>query len=102
MVAGIIPEYMGPYVQNETFKEWEQYIEDESISQYREMNPDRYPDVVIASCCFGELDPVLARNGWMKNWLEEDFKPQYYIDGKYWRYYLSSFNKDFIFKWIRR
>lgn len=82
---GIISEYMGPYMQNESFREWKQYIPDgsriyliggsldtlgylyadtevsapsvvptpgynESILEYWKINPDKYPDVVIASC----------------------------------------------------
>ncbi len=120
--AGIISEYMGAYMQNESIKEWEQYIEEGSniylignsidtlgylyanteiaapsvmstpgyngsISKYWEINADKYPDVVIASCWFGNLDPGLEKNEWIMKWLEEDFRPQYYIDGKYWRYY---------------
>lgn len=119
---GMISEYMGPYMQNESLKEWEEYIEDGSniyliggtigtlgylygdtfvaapsvmstpwyndcISAYWELHPDKYPDVVIASCWYGELDSMLEKNGWIMEWLEEDFKPRYSIDGKYWRYY---------------
>ena len=119
---GFISEYMGPYIQNESLKEWEQYIQDgskiyliggaidtlpylyadtiiaaptvmstpgynESIAEYWEDNSERYPDVVIASCWFGELDASLTANDWVLKWIEEEFKPAYYIDGKYWRYY---------------
>ena len=119
---GIISEYMGPYMQNESIKEWKQYIEEgssiwligdpldtlgylyldteiaapttvctpgynESVLAYWEMNPDKYPDVVIASCWYGTLNTELTRNDWIMEWIEEEFKPSYYIDGKYWRYY---------------
>ncbi|MBQ7776653.1 MAG: hypothetical protein IJ379_12105 [Lachnospiraceae bacterium] len=123
--VGIVSEYMGTYMQNESLKEWEQYIEEDSyiyiigsnidtlgylyadtnvaapsvmstpgyndsISKYWEMNPDKYPDIVIASCWYGNLDAGLTQNQWMMNWIEEEFKPQYYIDGKYWRYYFRN------------
>lgn len=119
---GIISEYMGPYMQNESINEWEQYIPDESriyiigggidtlgylygdtivaaptvmstpgynesIAKYWEDNSEKYPDIVIASCWYGELDKALQNNDWIMKWLEEEFKPAYYIDGKYWRYY---------------
>ena len=122
---GYISEYMGPYIQNETMKEWEEYVQEgdkiyligsaidtlpylyedtiivaptvmstpaygESIAKYWEYNSEKYPDVVIAACWFGELDTVLMNNEWIMEWLEEDFKPAYYIDGKYWRYYFRE------------
>ena len=119
---GILSEYMGPYIQNESMKEWKEYIDDgssiflvggeldtlgylyanteiaapslvptpgynEYILEYWSMNPNKYPDVVIASCWYGTLNSTISENEWFMNWLEEDFKPQYYVDGKYWRYY---------------
>lgn len=120
--AGIITEYMGAYMQNESIKEWEQYIEDgssiyliggsldtlgylysnttiaapsvvptpgynESVLKYWEINPDKYPDVIIASCWYGTMNPELGEDSWIMRWIEEEYKPQYYVDGKYWRYY---------------
>lgn len=122
---GVITEYMGAYMQNESVKEWKEYIKEdsniylvgatidtlgylyadtmiaapsvmstpgynESISMYWEMNPAKYPDVVIASCWFGQLDLGLQKNEWFMNWLEKQYKPAYQIDGKYWRYYFRE------------
>lgn len=119
---GIISAYMGPYMQNESIKEWEEYVPagsniyligdpldtlgylysdtnvaapstvctpgyNEHITKYWEMNPHKYPDVVIASCWYGTLNSALTENQWIMNWLEEEFQPSYYVDGKYWRYY---------------
>lgn len=119
---GMISEYMGPYMQNESMKEWKEYVKEgsaiyligggidtlgylyadtviaapsvmstpgynKSISNYWEINPEKYPDVVIASCWYGEMEPALLENEWIMQWLNEEFKAQYYIDGKYWRYY---------------
>lgn len=119
---GIISEYMGPYMQNASVEEWEQYVPDgsniwligdpldtlgylyadtniaapstvctpgynESVLEYWKMNPDKYPDVVIASCWYGTLNSELVNNEWIMNWLEEEFQPSHYVDGKYWRYY---------------
>ena len=121
---GMISEYMGAYMQNESVKEWEQYVPNGSsiylvgssvnalgylysdttiaapsvmstpwyndcIPKYWTLNPDRYPDIVIVSCWYGELDPLLDKNTWIFKWIDEDFKPSHYVDGKYWRYYFK-------------
>ena len=122
---GIISDYMGVYMQNETLKEWDQYVEEgsniymigraidtlgylysdtniaapsvmstpaynEYIPKYWEINPEKYPDVIIASCWYGSLDQGLLDNEWILNWIEEEYQPQYQIDGKYWRYYFKE------------
>lgn len=122
---GIISEYMGPYVQNESMKEWELYVKDgqniyllgtgldtlgylykdtgiaapsvvptpgysEAIGEYWKNNPEKYPDMIIASCLYGELNGDLTPDTWIMQWLENEFQPDYYIDGKYWRYYIKE------------
>ena len=121
---GIISEYLGAYMQNESINEWNQYINpgskiylvgsgvdtlgymysdtiiaapsvistpgyNESISEYWKAYPEKYPDIVIVSCWYGELDPLLLENEWIMNWIEKDFNPSHSIDGKYWRYYFK-------------
>lgn len=123
--AGVISEYMGPYMQHASIEEWKQYIKEGSniyiiggtfdnlgylyldtnvaapsvmntsgyngcIPDYWKMNPDRYPDVVIASCWFGNMDSHLTEESGIMKWIMEEYKPEYYIDGKYWRYYFRS------------
>ena len=122
---GIISEYMGPFMQNETMKEWEQYIEDgdsvyliggaldtlaylyadtmiaapslistpgynEDILTYWEVNPDKYPDVIIASCWYGIMNDILTEESWIMKWIEEEYQPVHFVDGKYWRYYFRK------------
>lgn len=124
---GIISEYMGPYMQNESMKEWDQYIKEgdtiyligsgldtlgylyantniaapslvptpgynESILKYWELNPHKYPDVIIASCWYGTLN--LSEDSWIMNWIEKEYRPQYTVDGKYWRYYFKNYNEE--------
>ncbi len=120
---GLISEYMGAYMQNESMKEWEQYVEpgsciylvgsevdtlgylyhtdtnigapsvmstpgyNECIAEYWRQNPEKYPDMIIASCWYGELNLQQEKDKWLKNWLETEYKPKYSVDGKYWRYY---------------
>ena len=122
---GIVSSYMGPYMQNESVREWREYVEEgstiwlvgspldtlgylylnteigapstvctpsynESVLEYWKMNPDKYPDVVIASCWYGNLNAELQENDWIMQWLNEDFRPTYVVDGKFWRYYLKK------------
>lgn len=121
---GIVSEYMGPYMQNETYAEWEQYINEgdavmliggslnslaymykdveisapslvptpdynESLLTYWEQNPEKYPDVVIASCWFGQMNSELTDDSFIMTWLENEYKPSQVVDGKYWRYYFK-------------
>jgi hypothetical protein len=59
----------------------------ESLLYYWELNPDKYPDVIILSSGFGELSWDLLKNNWLMDWIEEEYKPATVIDGNYWRYY---------------
>ncbi len=123
--VGIISEYMGPYVQNESIKEWEQFVKDgqniyllgtgvdtlgylykdtgisapslvptpgytEAIGEYWKNNPEKYPDMIIASCLYGEINGDLTPDTWIMQWIEKEFQPDYYVDGKYWRYYIKE------------
>lgn len=122
---GIVSEYMGPYMQNETLKEWEAYIEDgdsvyligwsldslaylysdveigspslvptpgygESLLRYWELYPEKYPDVIVASCWYGEMNFDLTEDSWIMKWIEEEYQPSRIVDGKYWRYYFKE------------
>ena len=57
---------------------------------YWELNPDKYPDVVILSASFGELAWELSMNEWLMRWLEEEYRAETVIDGNYWRYYFRN------------
>ena len=118
--VGLITEYMGAYIQNETIKEWEEYVPDGSniyvvgdivdtlpylysdtnisapslvptpgyndmIAEYWELNPDKYPDMIIVSCWYGSLH--ISEDSWIMEWIENEYHPSYYVDGKYYRYY---------------
>jgi len=122
---GVVSEYMGPYIQNESINEWKAYIKEgqsvyiigysldtmgylyvdteiaapslvptpdynEAVLEYWEDNPEKYPDVIVASCWYGELDATLTEDSWMMQWIEDKYQPAYYIDGKFWRYYFRE------------
>lgn len=115
---GIITEYMQGYMQESIYEELHTYVEpgdnlmvvdwhtlcylyqdvniaspitictptyDENMLDYWERNPDKYPDVVGILCWFGELQ---WKEGWITEWLENDFGASQVVDGKYLRYYI--------------
>ncbi len=57
---------------------------------YWELNPDKYPDVVILASSFGEISWDLLRNEWLMSWLEEEYRAEMVVDGNYWRYYFRE------------
>ena len=61
----------------------------EDLLYYYELNPGKYPDVVIVASSFGEIEWELLRNEWLMNWLETGYEADEVIDGNYWRYYVK-------------
>jgi hypothetical protein len=62
----------------------------DALLYYWELNPDKYPDVLILSSGFGELSWDLLKNDWLMNWIEEEYQPATVVDGNYWRYYYKE------------
>jgi len=62
----------------------------EELLYYWELNPEKYPDVVVVSSAFGELSWEVLSNEWLLKWLEEEYPATQVIDGNYWRYYLKE------------
>lgn len=60
---------------------------DENLLDYWERNPDKYPDVIAVRCWFGELK--WETDGWLMNWIDEEYQAEQIIDGKYLRYYIK-------------
>lgn len=119
---GLITDYMGAYIQNSTFAEWDEYISEGDnvfilgpsldtlaylnkdvgisapstvptpdynsyVGEYFERYPWKKPDVVIASCWYGELNGELADNTYLQETFLNESNYSKVIDGKYWRYY---------------
>lgn len=61
-----------------------------TIMEYWRLNPDKYPDVVVAEGYMGELVFELQENQWLMNWLMEEYQPACTVDGKYWIYYFRE------------
>lgn len=57
----------------------------EKLLQYWEENPDKFPDVVVVDCWFGQLN--VDENAWIMQWIREEFGEDSYVDGTYQRYY---------------
>ncbi len=60
----------------------------EKLLEYWERNPDKFPDVVVVDCWFGDMK--IKEDSWIMWWLENEFGNQNYVDGKYQRYYFSG------------
>jgi hypothetical protein len=119
--TGIVTSYMGAYMQNESYAEWQDLVPEgskiylvgdavdvlgylykesevagpstvptpgynDSIAAYWQQNPDKYPDVIVCSCWYGET--ALAPDDWMLQYLETTYPATTVVDGKYWRYYI--------------
>ena len=120
--VGIISEYMGPYVFNETMQEWQEMVNDgdsvlivggrtaydplpylfgnveisvpstictptydEKLLDYWDTYPEKYPDVIMVDCWYGDLR--VSEDSWIMQWIREEYPECNYVDGKYWRYY---------------
>lgn len=59
----------------------------EKLLYYWELNPEKYPDVVILASGFGNLSWELSQNTWLMEWLEKEYCADKVTDGAYWRYY---------------
>ncbi len=62
----------------------------ENVLAYWDVNPHKYPNVVIAESYMGSLSYDILANKWLLSWLENEFRPQKIIDGTYWRYYFRD------------
>lgn len=61
-----------------------------AILEYWQLNPDKYPDVIVAESYMGNLAYELQINAWLQSWLEEEYQPEQVIDGIYWKYYFRK------------
>lgn len=61
-----------------------------AVLDYWRLNPDKYPDVVVVEGYMGDIVYDLKENQWFMSWLEEEYKPEYIVEGKYWIYYFRE------------
>lgn len=62
----------------------------ENILEYWRINPDKYPDVIVAESYMGELSYDLLSNQWLMDWIVKEYQPEQVIDGIYWKYYFKK------------
>ncbi|MCR2049872.1 hypothetical protein NSB25_21690 [Acetatifactor muris] len=62
----------------------------DAVLEYWRLNPDKYPDVVVAESYMGNLAYELQINEWLQSWLEEEYQPEQIVDGIYWKYYFRK------------
>ena len=58
---------------------------DETLLEYWEQYPEKYPDVVAVQCWYGEMK--VDSDSWIVQWLETEGEPVSVEDGTFWRYY---------------
>lgn len=58
---------------------------DEMLLKYWEENPDKFPNVIAVSCWYGDLH--IEEESWIYQWIQDEFQPSTYVDGRYWRFY---------------
>lgn len=61
-----------------------------AVPEYWRLNPDKFPDVVVAEGYLGNLADELKRNVWLMDWLENEYQPACTVDGTYWIYYFRE------------
>ena len=59
-----------------------------AILEYWRLNPDKYPDVIVAECTY--MDDImvyeLLMNDWLQAWLVEEYQEEDGKEGTYWKY----------------
>lgn len=58
---------------------------DERLLTYWEIYPEKYPDVIIVDCWYGQLQE--DTDSWIMRYIENEFGYDRMIEGKYLRYY---------------
>lgn len=79
-------EVAGPSVMSTPY-----YSED--ILDYWHLNPDKYPDVIVAESYLGNISYDILAGGWLYYWIEQEYQPEEVVDGIYWKYYFRKARK---------
>ena len=57
----------------------------ETMLEYWKLNPEKYPDVIVVDCWYGDLR--IDEDSWIMQWILSEYQPSSYIDGSYYRFY---------------
>lgn len=66
----------------------------EDLLYYWELNPEKYPDVIIVASSYGNISDEIISNRWFMDWLEQEYCAEYMIEGNYWNYYFAEERHD--------
>ncbi len=58
----------------------------ETLLEYWDRHPDKYPDVIAISCWYGDL--YWDNDSWIVHWIEDKYPATVVIDGNFFRYYI--------------
>lgn len=121
--AGTISNYIGAYIYNCDYEDWQAYLQDgdrvliqvdqvmnlgtiqylfrdvdishfsivnptaydERLLEYWEMYPEKYPNVIIVDCWYGQL--MTEPEGWLMRYIENEFGYTQVHEGRYIRVY---------------
>lgn len=61
---------------------------DDTLLKYWELYPEKYPDVMIIPCWYGEIH--WNDEEWIIRWVEKEYGATQIIDGTYFRYYIKK------------
>lgn len=62
----------------------------EALLLYWEINPEKYPDVIIVSGYDGTITWSVLQNAWLMDWLQNEYCAETVIDGVFWKYYFKE------------
>lgn len=62
-----------------------------AVYEYWRLNPDKYPDVIVAECSYREnMIYELLLNDWLQSWLKEEYQAELVVDGTFWKYFFKK------------
>ncbi len=61
---------------------------DDTLLTYWELHPEKYPEVMIIPCWYGEIH--WDNETWIIRWVEKEYGATQIIDGTYFRYYIKK------------
>lgn len=61
---------------------------DDTLLKYWELYPEKYPDIMVIPCWYGEIH--WDNETWIIQWVEHEYGASQIIDGTYFRYYIKK------------
>ncbi len=83
--SNVLISYMYENVTISHYSMLNPFAYNEMLLEYWKEYPERYPDVIVCDCWYGDL--LLDKDSWIYNYIENEFAYTNVTDGKYLRYY---------------